>query len=360
MTARRAANRLAYPAVRTPSQNGSLVSGLFLALLVASPSLAGKVVLVGDDWPLSDYAFDANYEQAALLADSLASFLSDGSPGSFLVASATTPLFPFGPRGVVGGELAQRMTDLGHTWLVDGDASFTFANLSQYDAVYLCGEVGSGVENSLALQQYVLAGGSVLVMGGSEDFGDAAAEAAAWAPFLGRFGLSLGDDWLGTFGGLIAWIPAFAGDAPPGEGVDTFALSTGQLATRSDSNDPRTRVALSGDFSSFGGGPQGDVNDFVAVYEWPFLAGDFNDDGQVDAADYTVWRDALGTSTTLAGDSTPGSVDGPDFDAWRDNYGASVAASGLFMAVPEPTGVGLAMLIALVGLARSGRSDQTR
>jgi hypothetical protein len=334
-----------------------LLSGLFLLLLAASPSLAGKVVLVGDDWPLSDYAFDVNDEQATLLAESLASFLSDGSPGSFLAASATSPVIPFGPRGVVGGELAQRMTDLGHSWLVDGDAEFTFANLSQYDAVYLCGQVGSGVENSLALKQYVLAGGSVLVMGGSADFGDAAAEAAAWAPFLGHFGLSLGDNWLGAFGGLIPWIPAVAGDPPPGQGIDTFAWSSGQLATVNDPLDPRTRVALRGDFSSFGGGPQGGVNDVVAVYEWPFLAGDFNDDGQVDAADYTVWRDALGTSTTLAGDSTPGSVDGPDFDAWRDNYGASVASGVSFIAVPEPTGVGLATLVAWAALVRARRGE---
>ncbi len=50
--------------------------------------------------------------------------------------------------------------------------------------------------------------------------------------------------------------------------------------------------------------------------------GDYNDDQSVDAADYTVWRDNLGTATTLPNDTTPGSVDSVDYDIWRDNYGA--------------------------------------
>ncbi|CAN0351322.1 unnamed protein product, partial [Ectocarpus sp. 4 AP-2014] len=41
------------------------------------------------------------------------------------------------------------------------------------------------------------------------------------------------------------------------------------------------------------------------------LPGDFNLDGVVDAADYTVWRDGLGATYEPA-----------DYDIWSDNYGA--------------------------------------
>jgi len=34
--------------------------------------------------------------------------------------------------------------------------------------------------------------------------------------------------------------------------------------------------------------------------------GDFNDSGTVDAADYTVWHDAVGTGTPLANDGQLG------------------------------------------------------
>ena len=72
------------------------------------------------------------------------------------------------------------------------------------------------------------------------------------------------------------------------------------------------------------------------------IPGDFNADGNVDLADYTVWRDALGSSLVLANDLTPGSVDADDYQLWRSFFGfirpggaslESVAAS-----VPEPGG----------------------
>ncbi len=56
------------------------------------------------------------------------------------------------------------------------------------------------------------------------------------------------------------------------------------------------------------------------------VRGDFNGDGIVNAADYTVWRDHLGAETDNPlgglGDGVPG-VGAGDHDAWRDNYGAT-------------------------------------
>ena len=55
------------------------------------------------------------------------------------------------------------------------------------------------------------------------------------------------------------------------------------------------------------------------------LPGDFNRDGTVDAADYTVWRDSLGqTGNDLAADANEDNmVDADDYDLWKSNFGRS-------------------------------------
>lgn len=54
------------------------------------------------------------------------------------------------------------------------------------------------------------------------------------------------------------------------------------------------------------------------------LAGDYNTDGVVNAADYTVWRDNLGQSLALPNETaTPGQVTREDYDAWKANFGAT-------------------------------------
>jgi autotransporter-associated beta strand protein len=53
--------------------------------------------------------------------------------------------------------------------------------------------------------------------------------------------------------------------------------------------------------------------------------GDYNEDGVVNSADYAVWRNHLGESTTLPNENeeaeTPGVVDEEDYNFWRDNFG---------------------------------------
>jgi hypothetical protein len=76
------------------------------------------------------------------------------------------------------------------------------------------------------------------------------------------------------------------------------------------------------------------------------LAGDYNLDGRVDAADYTVWRDTLGSANDLRanGDNTGASfgvVDASDGVVWRDHYGVAAAPA---LTVPEPTAWSIALL----------------
>ena len=69
-----------------------------------------------------------------------------------------------------------------------------------------------------------------------------------------------------------------------------------------------------------------------------FAPGDFNGDGVVDAADYIVWRDSLGSTTNLAADgNNNGVVDAGDFDVWKTNFGNHSVRVSTNTAVPEPT-----------------------
>jgi hypothetical protein len=82
------------------------------------------------------------------------------------------------------------------------------------------------------------------------------------------------------------------------------------------------------------------------------LAGDYNDDGDVDAADYVAWRDAMDSNATLANETaSPGIIDAADYNAWRANFGASASGRSAVIgpAVPEPTT--LVLLSAVVGQA---------
>ena len=87
--------------------------------------------------------------------------------------------------------------------------------------------------------------------------------------------------------------------------------------------------------------------------------GDYNSDGYVDAADYTVWRNAVGSSALLAADGDgSGIVDAGDYAVWKNNFGtdawtldAESAAQAALAAVPEP-GTTLLLLLGALLLAR--------
>jgi sugar lactone lactonase YvrE len=98
------------------------------------------------------------------------------------------------------------------------------------------------------------------------------------------------------------------------------------------------------------------------------LAGDFNNDGSVDAADYTVWRNNLGGSYHLHGngDETGASrqlIDLADYELWKLNYGSIAAGSGVESVssqVPEPASIVLAVGLGVGYLVHGQRRRTTR
>ena len=109
--------------------------------------------------------------------------------------------------------------------------------------------------------------------------------------------------------------------------------------------------------------PDGEIREaLIEVVTTAGVPGDYNNDGEVDAADYTVWRDNLNQNVTLPNEnpaaSTPGVVDQEDYNFWVSNYGISSATASA-TAVPEPSTSGLisCMLVSLLGIKRDARRN---
>ena len=107
----------------------------------------------------------------------------------------------------------------------------------------------------------------------------------------------------------------------------------------------------------------GNMWDPMAVLQPGLLPGDYNHDGIIDAADYTIWRNHLGQSFTLSNENpaamTPGLVDAEDYAFWKSNFGETLGSgsSATSMAnIPEPTTMVLLMLAATSWCVRRGRA----
>jgi endonuclease I len=85
------------------------------------------------------------------------------------------------------------------------------------------------------------------------------------------------------------------------------------------------------------------------------LAGDYNGDSVVDAADYSLWRRTYGQSMTAysgADGDGNGAVGDGDLTVWQSNFGLTASWPGsslILSAVPEPASVALVLIALLVG-----------
>jgi hypothetical protein len=91
------------------------------------------------------------------------------------------------------------------------------------------------------------------------------------------------------------------------------------------------------------------------------LAGDYNQNGVVDTADYVRWRKGLGQAVTAFSEADgdgDGSIDSGDYDIWRAHFGRTTAGgasahdtagmpSSENLAIPEPA----AFVLVFIGAA---------
>jgi hypothetical protein len=101
------------------------------------------------------------------------------------------------------------------------------------------------------------------------------------------------------------------------------------------------------------------------LYSLVVAPGDYNTNGVVDAADYTLWRDTLGSTDDLRADGNGNkSIDAADYAVWKSNFGTTYSnGGGELSTVPEPaSGVLLALGLLMVGRrqcrALSGQNSQ--
>jgi hypothetical protein len=128
-------------------------------------------------------------------------------------------------------------------------------------------------------------------------------------------------------------------------GTQMLALSPGQSYLLGDlfdnlagSRDLEFEFLLAGDTAERTG---------VVAYDTipASVLGDYNSDGRVDAADYTVWREKLGAPAGSLANRNPansGPISAADYTYWKSRFGAtSGAGSGgielTVASVPEPT-----------------------
>jgi hypothetical protein len=123
--------------------------------------------------------------------------------------------------------------------------------------------------------------------------------------------------------------------------------------------------AQSGDQFAFavrgelGGGHSAGISGFSFDIVDPFVpavAGDYNGNGIVDAADYTMWRDTLGQSVAVGsaadGDGS-GTIDEGDYTLWRNRFGLTSGAGSISGgAVPEPSSAVLLLIALVLGTSR--------
>ena len=160
------------------------------------------------------------------------------------------------------------------------------------------------------------------------------------------------------------------------DGVLTLDIGNGGLNVQAgDVFDLFTFSSASGAFDdielpTLAGGLGWDTSSLLVTGELAVLSvglpGDYNNDGTVDAADYTVWRDNLGAADETAlngnGDGMNG-VDEADYALWKANYGTTLGtgSAALAQAVPEPaTIVLLPLAVAAASLWRRAPSVESK
>jgi hypothetical protein len=153
---------------------------------------------------------------------------------------------------------------------------------------------------------------------------------------------------------IYFFAPGGSGETPAGE-LDIYALDLRTGLTTSYMNvDDNVHLF-------FGEG----IGDKAAFFRLAPLPGDYNGDGAVNAADYTVWRNNLGVATALTNEeptTTPGLVTIEDYFVWKNAYGSTLGSGATIDsagAVPEPQSA-VAFALGLLSIMQATRRRSRR
>lgn len=153
--------------------------------------------------------------------------------------------------------------------------------------------------------------------------------------------LAPGNRWTGANG--LAELEAIDG---PGSILHADGLHFWPYGNNTAPDDDQSHVRMVGALRA----DMGLSNDTIPMSG---LAGDYNNDSIVDAADYTVWRNNLQTGEPMYNDVTPGATDAGDYAWWKRFYGRTSSAGSAATQVPEPHSIAVAFaLVALMACPR--------
>ena len=148
--------------------------------------------------------------------------------------------------------------------------------------------------------------------------------------------------------------PVYGDDA----GVDNIANESGTNCTDMAGSVNRCNTLMGG-YTVAGGVATltlplnfilGEGDDVVVTFTGTFVAtaslsqqllGDYNENGAVDAADYVVWRNNVGTSNMLPNDDIGGMVGSAHYNQWKEHFGMSNPGGIGAASVPEPASIAL-------------------
>jgi hypothetical protein len=171
-----------------------LAGSLVLGAAFATQAQAGRIVVNGDEWTLSDQGYaNAGEANVDAFARNLAGFLdSDGSAGGNVLIYSSN-------FGLTGSRLLGSLGAAGYAPTISTAVGFDLPTLQAYDAIFLG---GSGfAKDDAVLAAYVNGGGGVYIAAGTGAVsGGAPGEAALWNGFLADFGLELDAAYNGFIG----------------------------------------------------------------------------------------------------------------------------------------------------------------
>jgi hypothetical protein len=167
--------------------------------------------------------------------------------------------------------------------------------------------------------------------------------------------------WLAAQAADPTFISNYAQDNPTREDVAESLLMWFAVRHRANRIDSGTtaeiEAAIPNRLAYFDGLP--------FVIPEPSLGGDYNEDGVVNAADYVLWRNNVGSGESLPNDDT-GGVAQDDYERWVSNFGMNAtgataphSARARPTAIPEPTVAwGLILALAIRLAARHATTRQ--